>query len=206
MKANVIEWLLEKDGNGIDYPAMRDLTNASQPELEEARERVHREGPIAKVLDAMNPEGWWVKPGAGYSPKYSGTVWSLILLSQLGASVEADSRLSTACNYCLDHAMTPDGLIAANGTPSQTMDCLQGNMLAALLEMGYHDPRMDKAFEWMAMTVTGDGIAPQGDKTTALRYYSGKCGPGFCCGANYKLPCAWGAVKVMLAFSKLPSE
>lgn len=43
-----------------------------------------------------------------------------------------------------------------------------------------------------------------GDKSTSIRYYAGKCGPNFACGANNKLPCAWGAVKVMLAFSKLP--
>ena len=29
---------------------------------------------------------------------------------------------------------------------------------------------------------------------------------GFACGANNKLPCAWGAVKVMLAFGRLPAE
>jgi hypothetical protein len=39
-----------------------------------------------------------------------------------------------------------------------------------------------------------------------LRYYAGKCGPNFACGSNNKLPCAWGAVKVMLAFSKLPKQ
>jgi hypothetical protein len=39
-----------------------------------------------------------------------------------------------------------------------------------------------------------------------LRYYSGNCGQGFQCGANNKQPCAWGAAKVMLAFSKLPSD
>jgi len=37
-----------------------------------------------------------------------------------------------------------------------------------------------------------------------LRYYSAKCGPNFACGPNNKLPCAWGAAKVMLAFGKLP--
>ncbi len=47
-------------------------------------------------------------------------------------------------------------------------------------------------------------LLPLEDKKAPLRYYSGKCGPGFLCGANNKLPYAWGAVKVMLAFSKLP--
>jgi hypothetical protein len=206
MRQDVIDWLLEQDGSGVDYIAMRDLTGAGEKELVEVKEQVHREGPIAQILDRMDPGGWWEKPGAGYSPKYTGTVWSLILLSQLGASVDADERLSVPCKYYLDHAMTVHGQISANGTPSNTVDCLQGNMLATMLDMGYEDPRLNKAFEWMAMTVTGEGVAPMGDKSTPLRYYSGKIGPDFACGANNKLACAWGAVKVMLAFSRLPAE
>jgi len=42
------------------------------------------------------------------------------------------------------------------------------------------------------------------DRHAAVRYYAGKCGPTFACGANNKLPCAWGAAKVMLAFAKWP--
>jgi hypothetical protein len=56
----------------------------------------------------------------------------------------------------------------------------------------------------MARSVTGEGVAPAADKHAAVRYYAGKCGPTFACGSNNKLSCAWGAVKVMLAFSKLP--
>ena len=58
----------------------------------------------------------------------------------------------------------------------------------------------------MARTVTGEGIAPNSERDAAVRYYAGKCGPLFACGANNTLPCAWGAAKVMLAFSKWPIE
>jgi hypothetical protein len=75
-----------------------------------------------------------------------------------------------------------------------------------LLDLGCDDPRLDKAFEWMARTVTGEGLAPNTDRSAPLRYYAGKCGPTFRCGSNNKLPCAWGGAKVMLAFSKLPLE
>jgi len=98
------------------------------------------------------------------------------------------------------------GRFSASGTPSGTADCLQGNMCAALLDLGYEDPRIDAAFEWMARSVTGEGVAPAGDRDAPLCYYAGNCGPSFACGANNKLPCAWGGVKVMLAFSKLPLE
>jgi hypothetical protein len=74
------------------------------------------------------------------------------------------------------------------------------------MELGYEDPRLDKAYEWMARTVTGDGMAPMEEKDAPRRYYAYKSGPTFACGVNNKLPCAWGGVKVMLAFGKLPVE
>jgi hypothetical protein len=83
---------------------------------------------------------------------------------------------------------------------------LQGNLCWALLELGCDDPRLDSAFEWMARSVTGEGVAPITDRHATVRYYAGKCGPTFACGSNNKLPCAWGAVKVMLAFSRLPTK
>jgi hypothetical protein len=39
-----------------------------------------------------------------------------------------------------------------------------------------------------------------------VRYCAGKCGLGFLCGANNRLPGAWGAVKVMLALGCWPVE
>jgi hypothetical protein len=154
----------------------------------------------------MQPEGYWSKPGAGYGPKYSSTVWSITLLAQLGASAHEDERINRACNYLLDHTLASGGQLSTNGAPSRTIDCLQGNLLWALLEMGFDDPRIDKAFEWMARTVTGESMAPRSAKDAEPRYYAYKSGPLFECGANYYQPCAWGAAKVMLAFSKLPES
>jgi hypothetical protein len=72
------------------------------------------------------------------------------------------------------------------------------------MELGYDDPRMDKAYEWMARTVTGEGIASKEDKNAPVRYYAYKSGPNFTCGVNGNLPCAWGGVKVLLALSQAP--
>ena len=204
IKENQLQWLLEPGDIGVRYLALRDLLTPDAVELAAARKMAHTEGPIAQVLANMEKEGYWIKPGAGYNPKYKGTVWSIILLAQLGASIEMDKRLVTAGSYVLEHTLTKDGQFTINGAPSGTIDCLQGNLCAALLDLGSNDPRLDKAFEWMARSVTGDGVASIEDKTAPVRYYAYKCGPKFACGANNKLPCAWGAVKVMLAFSKLP--
>jgi hypothetical protein len=199
-----LEWLLEPEDIGVRYLTLRDLVDSNTEDFARTLKKAHTEAPIADVLARMNSEGYWEKQGAGYYPKYTGTVWSVILLSQIGASIKADKRIENACSYLVKHTLVRDGQFTVNGLPSGTADCLQGNLCAALLDLGFEDSLLDKAFEWMARSVTGEGVAPMTDKSSHLRYYSGKCGPNFACGANNKLPCAWGAVKVMLAFSKLP--
>jgi len=210
LRSDSLPWLLESENPGVRYLAYRDLFDLSPDDkkLKTARKLAHKEGPIAHVLSKMDEEGYWQKPGTGYGPKYKSTVWALILLAQLGASVKEDKRIRLACQYYLDHALSPGGQISAmtNNSPSGTADCIQGNMLWSLMALGYNDPRMDSAYEWMARTVTGEGVAPLKDKHAEVRYFAGKCGPTFACGANNKLPCAWGGVKVLLALSQLPAE
>lgn len=209
LRKDSLPWLLEPDNSGARYLTLRDLLELSPEdrELRSARKTAHKEGPIAEVLSHMNEEGYWGKPGPGYNPKYSSTVWSIILLAQLGASIREDKRIEQACSYLLAH-MAEGGQFTttSSGAPSGTVDCLQGNLCGALTAMGCDDPRLTSAYEWMARTVTGDGLAPAEDKQASRRYYAYKCGPTFACGVNNKLPCAWGGVKVMLAFSKLPSK
>jgi hypothetical protein len=208
LKGDSLSWLLEKESPEVRYLALRDLLDlpGNDSELRAARKIAHKEGPITTILSNVDKAGYWVEPGPGYNPKYRSTVWSVILLAQLGDSIEEDKRIPKACAYLLDHALADGGQFTASGATSGTADCLQGNLLWALLELGYEDPRLDKAFEWMARSVTGEGIAPMDDRKAAVRYFAGKCGPTFACGSNNKLPCAWGAVKVMLALGKLPKS
>ncbi|MBW6473274.1 MAG: hypothetical protein K0B14_09140 [Anaerolineaceae bacterium] len=101
IKTESMSWLLEDESPGVRYLALRDLLDmpTEDSELIKARERAHREGPIAKILDAMHPDGYWIEPGPGYLPKYTSTVWSIILLGQLGAKIDMDPRIHLACGY-----------------------------------------------------------------------------------------------------------
>jgi hypothetical protein len=120
--------------------------------------------------------------------------------------VREDARIERACQHLIEHALAQGGQFSISGAPSGTIDCLQGNLCWALMEMGYDDPRLESAYEWMARSLTGEGVSPLEDKAAPVRYYAYKCGPSFACGANYGLPCAWGGAKVMLAFSQWPAE
>jgi len=206
--ARLLSWLLEPDAPGVRYLALRDLLcrPSHDPELIAARRAAHAEGPIATILAEMNEAGYWVEPGPGYLPKYRSTVWSILMLAQLGAAAAEDERVARACAYLLENAFSPGGQFTMSGAPSGTIDCLQGNLCWALLELGWQDPRLETAFEWLARTVTGEGLAPAQAHGAERRYYAGKCGPLFACGANNKLPCAWGAAKVMMAFGSWPAE
>src|SRR5512137_1670345 len=107
LKADSLAWLLEPDeaNPGVRYFALRDLLDrpAADPALVAAQAEVMRVGPVPAILAAQTPEGYWVKPGAGYSPKYRGTLWSLLFLAQFGADGR-DKRIHRAVDYVFDHA------------------------------------------------------------------------------------------------------
>ena len=171
LRADPLPWLLDGAEPGPRYLALRDLMDCSPGDsnVVEARRLAHTQGPIAALLSRMAPEGYWAKPGPGYRPKYTSTVWSVITLAQLGASIEVDPRIERACTYVLDHALRDGGYLTMTGAPSGTVDCLQGNLCWALTELGCDDARLDEAFEWMARSVTGEGVASAGGSQVARR-------------------------------------
>jgi hypothetical protein len=120
--------------------------------------------------------------------------------------VDEDPRLNQACQYLVEHSMTDIGQFTVSGAPSTTADCLQGNLCSALVDLGWDDPRLELAFDWLARSITGKGVAPNSQRDAFPRYYAGNCGPAFLCGANNKLACAWGAVKCLLALGKCPPK
>jgi hypothetical protein len=201
LAADPLPWLVEPDEHnpGVRLFALRDLLDrpAGDPEVVAAQVAVMRSGPVPAILDAQYPDGYWVKPGPGYSPKYRGTLWSLIFLAQLGADGR-DGRVRRAAEYVFAHAQAANDGFACNGRPSTAIHCLWGNVVRALLDLGYWgDERLGHAIDALARSVTGEGYE---------RYLrSAVQAPGFVCSANYGLPCGWGAVRVLRALNAIPA-
>jgi hypothetical protein len=204
-----LPWLLEKDETqpAVRYFTLRDIMarNENDDQVKEAKAAIMSTGPVPAILAVQDPDGYWNKPGAGYGPKYYGTQWAVIFLAQLGADGN-DPGVRSGCEYLLSHAISNIGSFSMNGTPSGFVQCMAGNLGTALIDLGWsEDPRLQTALEWLAQTVTGDGVADSTDKNTGRRYYkTGTVAPSFACSGNVGLPCAWGAVKTMLALSKVP--
>jgi hypothetical protein len=206
-----LDWLLEPDHTnpGPRYFALVELLHKppDDSEVDAARQAVMNHGPVPAILAQQYPDGYWVHPGAEYLPKYRGTPWQVIFLAQLAAD-GTDPRVQAACDYVLTHYPAPYGGLSMSGVNSGLIHCLQGNLCAALIDLGWlEDERFQKGLDWLARSVTGEGIAPSEERSAAIRYLrSGNSAPDFACSANGHLPCAWGAVKVMLALSKVPEE
>jgi hypothetical protein len=202
-----LPWLLEPHNPSVRYLALTDLLDRPADNLEVivARAAINTSHPVKAILDAQYPEGYWVKPGPGYSPKYRSTVWQVIFLDQLGAD-GSDPRIQAACEYVLSHTQAPNGGFGAGGRvdaphppDSSVIHCLNGNLLRAMLDFGWgNDERVQRAVEWQARSITGD-------KFTSY-YKSGTTGPGFACVANYGQPCAWGAIKALRALARVPDS
>ena len=202
-----LPWLLDPQTPAVRHLALRQLVGQPEddPQVVAARDAAMAADPIASILAAQHPDGYWEKPGPGYATKYRGTVWQLIFLDQLGAD-PADERVRQAGAYVLAHSQAETGGFGASGRvgsiappPSAVIHCLNGNLLLALIGFGWlDDERVQRAVEWEARAITGDGVE---------RWYaSGTCGPGFACAANDRQPCAWGAVKGLLGLARIPAE
>jgi len=207
LRGDPLPWLLDPETPPVRAATLQRLLDrpTDDPDVISARAAAMACDPIAAILAAQSAQGWWVKPGPGYAPKYTGTVWSLIFLDQLGAD-PADEGIRRACEYVLRMTPTTSGGLGCSGShkessppPSSVLHCLNGNLLRALIGFGHlDDPRVQSAISWAARGVTGQD---------APRYYaSGTTGPGFGCAANEAQPCAWGAAKEMLALARIPES
>ena len=211
IQPQVLDWLLEEDpvNPSIRYLALSRLLDLppGNKDVQEALQAVMQTGPVPAILAEQDQQGFWAEPGPGYLPKYRSTVWQIIMLAQLGAD-GSDERIRKACVYLLENTRADHGGFSMTASGSGAIHCLQGNLCAALLQLGCQDdPRMWQAIHWMANSVTGDEFVNPVGETQPIKYYrSGLSGPGFLCSANDHQPCAWGAVKVALAFSRVPPQ
>jgi hypothetical protein len=207
LNGDPLPWLLEPDNPSVRYFALTDLLDRplDDPEVVAAKAQINASRPVKAILDAMYPQGYWVNPGPGYSPKYRSTVWSVMFLDQLGADGR-DPRVRKACEYVLEHTQSPNGGFGCRGgfkatrpPSSLVLHCLNGNLLRAMLgfDLG-DDERVQRAVEWQARSITGDKFNDY--------YKSGTTGPGFACVANYGQPCAWGAIKALRALARIPGD
>jgi hypothetical protein len=165
-----------------------------------------RDAPIELILAAQLPDGHWVQRDKFYSAKYSGTVWNLIILAELGGD-GADPRVRSACEAILRDAQDPNSggfsakrsKKAGGGLHSEVYPCLTGNMVFSLIRLGMlDDPRVRRGLDWITTYQRFDDGDVDGAVPTDWPYHIEMCWG--------RHTCHMGAVKALKALAEVPPE
>jgi hypothetical protein len=95
----IIDWLLNTDP-AISWQVMHDLTNADDNQAAAERARVAKEGWGARLLELQAKDGQW--GGDVYSPKWTSTTYTLLLLRRFGIDPD-DARMRSATDLVREH-------------------------------------------------------------------------------------------------------
>ena len=200
-----IEWLLEKENPSVKYFTLTKLLKKSESDKEvlDSKNDIMKIGIVPALLDKQNEAGYWGEPLKFYTNKYSGTVWQLIILAEMGADIN-NIRIKKACEFILENSQDIESYgFAVNrssknggGRHSEVIPCLTGNMIWSLIKLGYlNDERIKKCVEWICKYQrSDDGISDVPKEWPYNRYE-------MCWG---KHTCHMGVVKSLKALSAIP--
>jgi hypothetical protein len=160
IKQRLMDWLLEPSQPAVRYYALMDLLDRSSRdgEVREALSNIPKFGWAHDILASQKPGGYWDSRQDLYLPKYTATIWRLIVLADLGLTA-VDNRVRKACEFFLNEYSRPDGgFDSPSSSWSRSELCLTGNLARTLLRCGYgEDPRVLSAFDWIVRNQMDDG-------------------------------------------------
>lgn len=207
MDKQVLEWLLEEKDPSVRFMTLTTWLGLAldAEEVVKARGAVMASGPVRELLAQQNEDGSWGEANRFYRDKYHGAVWSLLLLAELGADPK-DPGVRRACEFVLavSQELEEGGFSydrsakTGHGLYSGVVPCLTGNMVYALIKLGYlEDPRVQHAIDWICRyqrTDDAEGAPPKGKPYE--RY-------DMCWGSH---SCHMGVAKTFKALAAIPEH
>ena len=220
LRDSPIDWLLERTNPSVRYFTLRQIMGKAHtdPEVLEAKRRIPESAPVQRIMQKQNPAGYWEKPGNPYLPKYKSSYWTLMVLGSLGMD-RTHETVARACEFIFQFQHDDGGFccdIAESASRTyeyrlrkgwehrsreesvsslifeSQLSCLTGNMVAALVRMGFEDdPRVRKAVDWLVRVQNKDG---------------GWLCPHWKAHAKDKHGCFMGTICPMEAFGEMRSE
>lgn len=180
---SVTAWLLAAETPSIRCFTLTRLMGlgADDPRVVEARRAVQGTGAVPEIFSRQTERGDWANEHSYYTPKYTSTHWSLLLLDELGAD-GADPHMRRGADFMLNASLPWE---KNQPLPHRLeLECLYGNILRYTARCGMHDdPRAVRIIEYLA-----------------------RCGleGRWTCPINYGAPCAWGAARALWGLAGIP--
>ena len=152
-RGDVLAWLLAGDP-AISWQAMADLAGASAEAVAQERSRVAVEGWGARLLSVQDRDGRWAN--ALYSPKWTSTTYTLLLLHWLGLPTGNDQAVA-GCRQLWEGARFYGGGLNLAKTIREPETCITSFLVLLAASFGYEDPRLDPTVTWLLDQQLDDG-------------------------------------------------
>ena len=150
-------WLADRDQPAARFRYLVDMQGLS-PDSGEARAAlrdVPRRGWAAEILREQKPRGFWVSRKTLYRPKYRATNWMLLVLAELGLTVQ-HPKVRRAVDLMLADYGGSDGPFNRQG--GEPHFCFVGNTARMMILFGLGDDRRVRAsLDWLADRQLDDG-------------------------------------------------
>lgn len=184
MDNRVIDWLLASQTPSIRYLTLTRLIGlkTDDEQVLSARQLIASSGPAAGILAQQTPKGYWLNQRHYYSPKYTSSHWSMLLLCELGLDPHHIGMQAGA-----DHMLAA---VDKNISKIQIGDqkgwgCFWGNWLHYQLYCGkIHDTRVAYVISYLIEDIKQRSACPY----------------------NEGLPCAWGVVRALFGLAMIPDD
>jgi hypothetical protein len=150
---SVLTWLLEGDP-AIRWQTQRDLVEADETVVQTERQQVTLQGWGARLLSYQEASGLWA--GGLYTPKWTSTTYTMLLLRQLGLPPDHPQVLK-ACRLLLDKGFYGDGGINYFASLKHSETCVTGMVLSILAYFDCEDERLKQIVEHLLEQQMPDG-------------------------------------------------
>ncbi len=174
------DWLLQSSIPTIRFKTHTDLLDQGEMVTADDRAAIIQEGPVPALLAEQLANGTWARETGYYSPKYTSTHWTLLLLAELAIDGQ-NPRFQQGVEYMLtttaaeiERGLTQNPLHLA---------CLWGNVLRYVLHGGRADTRVERLIDYAVQSVN-----------------RGPCQ----CRYNDNYACAWGTVRALWGLAATP--
>ncbi len=177
---------MEEVNPSVRYFTLLDILGKSEndPQVMAAKRAIPESSLVKRIIAKQNPKGYWEEPANPYHPKYKASYWQIMILGQLGMD-KTDENIRKASEYIFQFQVKEGGFTCETREtalkqyewllkkgrklspqevwiPSliyeQQLSCLTGNMVAALIRLGYEsDSRVNKALKWLIKIQNADG-------------------------------------------------
>lgn len=152
-RLDIVAWLMEGDP-AIRWQVMRDLSGAPAAQVHSERALVATEGWGARLLELQGNDGQWAQ--ALYSPKWTSTTYTLLLLHWLGLP-SGNPQALAGCRQLWDNARFYGGGLNLAKSIREPETCITGMLVLLASSFELDDPRVDDTVAWLVNQQLPDG-------------------------------------------------